>query len=49
MRAEALAKVEANGGWQTVMISNVRKETNRRHIGKRMDEGGRDLRQGKDP
>jgi N-acyl-D-amino-acid deacylase len=38
MKAETLGKLEANGGWETVMISNARKDENRAHIGKRMTE-----------
>ncbi len=43
MKAETLAKVEANGGWGTVMISNAQTDSNRSHIGKRMDEIARAL------
>lgn len=38
MKSETLAKLEANGGWDTVMISNARSEANRGHIGRRMGE-----------
>lgn len=38
MKQETLVKVEANGGWETVMISDVRQERNRAYVGKRMDE-----------
>jgi N-acyl-D-amino-acid deacylase len=38
MKPETLVKLDANGGWDTVMISNARAEANRVHIGKRMDE-----------
>ncbi len=38
MKSETLAKLEANGGWDTVMISNARTDANRAHVGKRMGE-----------
>jgi N-acyl-D-amino-acid deacylase len=47
MKPETLAKLEANGGWETVMISNARKDANRALIGRRMDEIAATLK--KDP
>jgi N-acyl-D-amino-acid deacylase len=44
MRAETLAKVDANGGWETVMVSNARVAANRPLIGRRMDEIARALK-----
>jgi N-acyl-D-amino-acid deacylase len=38
MKKETLAKVEANGGWETIMIGNASQEANRPCIGRRMDE-----------
>ncbi len=38
IKTETLAKVEANGGWETVMIANVAQEANRWCIGRRMDD-----------
>ncbi len=47
MKRETLEKVEANGDWETVMISNARREENRRYIGRRVDELAREA--GADP
>ena len=47
MKAETLAKLQANGGAETIMISNARKDENRAYIGRRMDEIGAALK--KDP
>ncbi len=38
MRAETVAKVEANGGWETVMLVGGLNAKDRSHMGKRMDE-----------
>lgn len=47
MRRETLAKVEANGGWETVMVAAVRAQQSRSLVGRRMDEIARSA--GKDP
>ncbi|MFC1729325.1 amidohydrolase family protein [candidate division KSB1 bacterium] len=38
MKKETLEKVEANGGWETMMISDLRSEAHSSYIGKRVDE-----------
>jgi len=45
MRKETLIKAEANGGWETVMISNLRREENRKLVGRRIDELAREAAQ----
>lgn len=47
LKRETLTKVDANGGWETVMIANVRQDQNRPWVGKRIDEIAGAM--GKDP
>lgn len=44
MKSETLAKVDANGGWETVMVAGVRAEQNRAWVGRRVDEIARELK-----
>ena len=47
MKKEMLLNVNANGGWETMMIANAQEDQNRPYVGRCMDEIGRSV--GKDP
>ncbi|MFC1556271.1 amidohydrolase family protein [candidate division KSB1 bacterium] len=38
MKKDTMIKVEANGGWETIMISDIKNESNSGYLGRRIDE-----------